>query len=243
MSVNTDVTIVIKTFERPECLKRLVASIRRYYPLIKIIIADDSKSPATLQDENIEICTMPFASGNSKGRNFAVARVKTKYFMTLDDDFIFTEKTSLRKRYDILETTDIDLVGSNVDDGQKRPGMLIRIVDKSLYRWPGSNGSSSGYQLYDYVPQCFMARTRQFADAGGWDDDFLVWDHLVLFLRLLGKLKITMIPEVDILHRQESGKLYKEHRWGVRLQRDRQLLTTKYGLIEKPPLMAPREDK
>ena len=35
------VSIIIKTFIRYPCLIRLVASIRKYYPTITIIIADD----------------------------------------------------------------------------------------------------------------------------------------------------------------------------------------------------------
>lgn len=38
-------TIAIKTFERPGCLQECVESIKKMYPEIKIIVADDSKTP------------------------------------------------------------------------------------------------------------------------------------------------------------------------------------------------------
>ena len=41
-SINEKVTIIIKTLRRHSCLDRLVKSIRKYYPDISIIIADDS---------------------------------------------------------------------------------------------------------------------------------------------------------------------------------------------------------
>ena len=41
--VNENVTIIIKTFLRYPCLFRLLNSIRKFYPLITIIIADDRK--------------------------------------------------------------------------------------------------------------------------------------------------------------------------------------------------------
>ena len=41
-SINEKVSIIVKTFKRYSCLDRLVKSIRKYYPFISIIIADDS---------------------------------------------------------------------------------------------------------------------------------------------------------------------------------------------------------
>ena len=41
-TINEKVTIIIKTLRRHSCLDRLVKSIRKYYPDISIIIADDS---------------------------------------------------------------------------------------------------------------------------------------------------------------------------------------------------------
>ena len=40
--VNEKISIIIKTYRRHNCLDRLVDSIRKYYPYISIIIADDS---------------------------------------------------------------------------------------------------------------------------------------------------------------------------------------------------------
>ena len=40
--MNEKISIIIKTYRRHNCLDRLVDSIRKYYPYISIIIADDS---------------------------------------------------------------------------------------------------------------------------------------------------------------------------------------------------------
>ena len=37
-----DVTVLVKTFERPEALRRLVTSIRRFYKRMPIVVVDDS---------------------------------------------------------------------------------------------------------------------------------------------------------------------------------------------------------
>lgn len=39
----SDITIIIKTFERPEALKASYLSIRTFYPSAPIIIVDDSR--------------------------------------------------------------------------------------------------------------------------------------------------------------------------------------------------------
>ena len=45
------VTIATKTFLRPHKLKILLQSIRKYYPDITVIVADDSKEPLEINDE------------------------------------------------------------------------------------------------------------------------------------------------------------------------------------------------
>jgi len=237
MSVEKNVTLIVKTFERPQCLQRLIMSIQQFYPDIHIIVVDDSQHPIPIPD--VEYCILPFATGTSIGRNLAVSKVKTKYFMTLDDDFVFGPNTNLQIRYDVLENTDIDIVGTNVADDQNRKGMLVSIENGVLYRWNASKGKSFDYPLHDYVPQCFMARTKEFKEAGGWDNDFIVWDHEALFLQILNKLKITILPIIDILHKSETNSIYSNYRWGTRLHQDRLRLNTKYGIHRSELLKSP----
>lgn len=57
--INSQVTIVTKTFIRYRELGVLINSIRQYYPHIKIIIADDSFKPEVVNGTNIEQYIMP----------------------------------------------------------------------------------------------------------------------------------------------------------------------------------------
>jgi glycosyltransferase involved in cell wall biosynthesis len=92
-----NVTIIIKTFERKYKLKQLVESIKLYYPNIRIIIVDDGQEPESI--EGTDYIITPFNIGVSLGRNIALSIVRTKYFITLDDDFVFTQYTNLKKWY------------------------------------------------------------------------------------------------------------------------------------------------
>ena len=61
------VTALVKTFERPHILRRLVASIKRLYPTLPIVVVDDSREPSSLAE--VHTIPMPYDSGISAGRN------------------------------------------------------------------------------------------------------------------------------------------------------------------------------
>ena len=59
-NVSALVTIATKTFLRYNKLQDLIDSIRRYYPTVTIVIADDSENPKTISGPYIEHYIMPF---------------------------------------------------------------------------------------------------------------------------------------------------------------------------------------
>lgn len=59
-NVSTLVTIATKTFLRYEKLKDLIDSIRKFYPTVTIVIADDTKEPKPVKGPYIEHYFMPF---------------------------------------------------------------------------------------------------------------------------------------------------------------------------------------
>ncbi|CAG06762.1 unnamed protein product [Tetraodon nigroviridis] len=113
-NISALVTVATKTFLRYDKLQDLISSIRRYYPTVTIVIADDSESPKSISGPNIEHYIMPFGKGWFAGRNLAVSQVTTKYLLWVDDDFIFTADTKLEKLVEVLERTTLDLVGGAV---------------------------------------------------------------------------------------------------------------------------------
>ncbi|XP_030397230.1 beta-1,4 N-acetylgalactosaminyltransferase 2-like isoform X1 [Gopherus evgoodei] len=112
--ISSLVTITTKTFLRYHKLRFLIKSIRQYYPDIKIIVADDSEVPEKIIEENIEHYIMPFGKGWFAGRNLAISQVTTKYYLWVDDDYLFTENTKIEKLLDVLERTNLDMVGGSV---------------------------------------------------------------------------------------------------------------------------------
>lgn len=204
------VTLSIKTFERPECLKKLVNSIRQYYPNIRVVISDDSKNPELI--EGTDHFTMPFYSGSSAGRNLGLSKIETEYMVTLDDDFVFTTTTRLEEWVKILDNTTIDLVSGNVD--ARRFEGLIDLSDRKCRLIHGSRGEEGELKLYDVVLQFWMGRTDIIQSLGGWDEEFRTQDHKIFFARHLGKLKIAHYPRVFVHHNRMMPKEYVNYRHG-----------------------------
>lgn len=112
-----DVSILIKTLERPTQLKNLLYSIQILKFNGPIIIADDSRVPykeEVLQqfpDLKITYISLPFDTGTAEGRNLMLERVNTKYFVLCDDDFIFEPRTRIPVMQKLLIDNNFDILG------------------------------------------------------------------------------------------------------------------------------------
>lgn len=214
------VTLIIKTFERPQCLNRLVYSIRMVYPNVRIIVADDSRETRPIA--GIECLRMSYDSGVSAGRNLALSKVETPYVVTLDDDFVFNNKTKLDRWLQILETTELDLIGGNVD-GHPNYHASLHIEDNALIFKPEPIGQEGSFPLWNIVLQFWMGKTEKIREIGGWDDEFKTVDHIIFFARSIGKLKIGHCSDVGVGHMPIQDPAYYQHRNG-RMQQYLRLL-------------------
>jgi hypothetical protein len=112
-----DVTLLIKTLERPEQLINQLDSIRKYKFGGPIIITDDSKIPyrdhvlTLFPDLNITYINLPFDTGTAEGRNIMLNQTKTPLFVLCDDDFIFEPRTRLPLMRKMLVDNQLDLLG------------------------------------------------------------------------------------------------------------------------------------
>ncbi|ELK15325.1 Beta-1,4 N-acetylgalactosaminyltransferase 1 [Pteropus alecto] len=190
-NVSALVTIATKTFLRYNRLRALIASIRRFYPTVTVVIADDSDKPEIISGPHIEHYLMPFGKGWFAGRNLAVSQVTTKYVLWVDDDFIFTARTRLERLVDVLERTPLDLVGEESQDkeGLQEVGGAVREISgfATTYRQllslePGAPGRGNclrqrrgfhhellgfpGCVVTDGVVNFFLARTDKVREVG-----------------------------------------------------------------------------
>ncbi|MBR8831089.1 MAG: glycosyltransferase family 2 protein [Chlorogloea purpurea SAG 13.99] len=239
-----NVTIIIKTFERPNCLMRLVKSIRKYYKKIAILVVDDSKSPISpLPEEITGYYHLPFDSGLSYGRNFALEKIETKYFLLCDDDMIFTEDTDLEKIYSVLEKGVFDIVSCHMVDHIRNTNFRL-----GINRWGGNMEIKNGKYIhtygkprfykddlpvYDIVLNFFMA-SKEKIGLKAWDENIKIgYEHSDFFLQAKSKsLLSTVIPGVFIYHYPEDSKKYYGFRTRITGE-FHELWKQKYGIKEE----------
>jgi glycosyltransferase involved in cell wall biosynthesis len=216
-----DLTIVIKTFERPECLRRLLASVRCYYPSVPVVVVDDSQAPVPDRefDLNTRYIHTEFDIGASEGRNRGVAIAETEYVFVLDDDHIFVEETRLDRLQATLSQGEFDIVGTRVIQCgiQDRNREYVGIFDpdeKDLILRIGENrGTRSGMQVYDLCQAVFMARS-DFLRENRWAPELKLGEHWEFFYRIFQKRagSVTVTEDVAIEHHSVRPAEYERYR-------------------------------
>lgn len=205
-----EVSIIIKTFERPRSLDRLLRSIHSSSASdCRILIADDSwrrNTSGLIRREGTDYYKLPFDSGLSYGRNYLVDRVTTPYCVLLDDDLEFTSGTKLEILLDIVKQRGFDLAageGNLLVRG--KPGYAnMELVDRNLTVEPGAapRAYHNGLPVYDMVNNFFLARTDSLRDIR-WDDRFKIYgEHNDFFLRYSAKYRVTYTDKVVINHHE-----------------------------------------
>ncbi|XP_050959575.1 beta-1,4 N-acetylgalactosaminyltransferase 1 [Labeo rohita] len=228
--VNSQVTIITKTFLRYKELNILIESIRKFYPQIKIIVADDSLNPERLSGNNIEHYVMPPTQGWFAGRNLALSQVTTKYFLWVDDDFVFLNNTRIESFVEIMEAVpDLDVLGGEVmgdqfyfileyDEGNESDGGCLRRIKEVHQPLLGYDGCF----LVDGVINYFLARTDTVRSVG-FDPFLKRVAHTEFFIDALGKLLVASCKGLSIGHQthrandkyytyRNQGKLEEEEK-------------------------------
>ncbi|XP_059792300.1 beta-1,4 N-acetylgalactosaminyltransferase 1 isoform X1 [Balaenoptera ricei] len=233
-NISALVTIATKTFLRYNRLRALIASIRRFYPTVTVVIADDSDKPESVRGPHIEHYLMPFGKGWFAGRNLAVSQVTTKYVLWVDDDFVFTARTRLERLVDVLERTPLDLVGGAV----REISGFATTYRQLLSVEPGAPGRGNclrqkrgfhhelvgfpGCVVTDGVVNFFLARTDKVREVG-FDPRLSRVAHLEFFLDGLGTLRVGSCSDVVVDHasklklpwtsRDASAETYARYRY------------------------------
>ncbi len=187
------VTLVVKAFERPHVLESLLDSIDRFYgrfgPHLCILVGDDSlvPRPPRFPCRNALVwIPLPYDIGVSAGRNALVDRVTTPYLLLLDDDYVFTEATSIETMVSTMEEfPQIDILAGVVVDRGRKPRRICRttrLVDGVLLRSRVPKAQIGPIRFWDYVPQFFLAKTDAVRRVR-WRDAYKIGgEHEAFFL-------------------------------------------------------------
>jgi glycosyltransferase involved in cell wall biosynthesis len=228
VDVERDITVLVKAFERPVALRRLLASVRERYERVPIVVVDDSAEP--LHPVPAEITTYlhePYNSlGAAGGRNLGLRHVETPYVLVCDDDMVFERRTDIGRMLHALESTSFDIVScmwldfdpwKGICRGPRRFEGTLDVEDRVLvHRLGATRGTAEGLPVYDIVHQFFAAACDRLGEDP-WDAELNLSEHYELFLRFneLG-LRSTRLPDVVVEHRQELPPGYQEVREDTR---------------------------
>jgi len=173
--MNRELTFLIKTFDRPEAVTRLLDSIlHSAYGRCSIVLVDDGREPYEIPSRvadylSINLVRLPFNSGLSAGRNAGLAKVETPFFCLLDDDMMIDKRFKPEMIIAKMRATGADIVSSKLDALKPRNyiasmrkqfdrnlrSVLIVDHDTPVKECPKGSGLVFG----DWVLNCFIART------------------------------------------------------------------------------------
>ena len=211
--VAENVTIMFKSFERQKQARALVRSIWKYYPGVRIVIADDSAIPLEIPgqagNDSLKVFHMPFNSGLSKGLNLALAEIETPFMVRLDDDVLFTRRTDLAKELRFLMAhPEVDLVGMPWIDACKaistkrdiKAYMRIDMREAPLpLKMQHGTKIDKDHIVLGKVSNAYLARTESIRKVG-WDNNIRMIDHHDFFYRAAGILVSVLSLDSVLFH-------------------------------------------
>lgn len=235
-------TAIIRTFDRPRAVSRLLKSIRRYHPAMKILVADDGVEPTPYN--NAEILRLPSEKGQAACLNALLARVRTPHFLVIDEQAELHKTSQLESLVDLVANDQLDIAGGNIVSCRKRLWFfvsrtpqskhgLMEIAGDRLTLQPGSRSQGDGFWWCDLVPTFFVARTDRVRAMGGWDPELRDDCHEEFFFRAHRHgIRVGMQPEASIWQWHEAAKQPE----GDSYQRHLTLSVAKMGLTEMTDL-------
>ena len=183
----SDVTFAITAFERPHHLRKLVESIRKYYPHAQIIVGDNGNQKASLPSD-VKVFDLPFDCGLSATRNFLIDQTPTEFFLLLEDDFEFTDETHVELLADVLDyDAEVGVVGGTLYCGKIKQHYAVDIHrfrhTLSLEPSRGSFRATPNGVVYQICDMCFNFALfrRSMLTEHRWHGHLKVGEHCPFF--------------------------------------------------------------
>ena len=198
-----NLTVLVKTFERPGVLARMLRSIRQVFTG-PILVADDSQRPQTdLGDPMTKVITLPFDSGIGAGRNALLAAAETEFVLMADDDMVVLPDFDVRRMVSYLQRNpEVDLVGGRVINLPL--WRTANYASAALFAYPGpprlrQGTIIDGLPVTYKLPNFYVARTHSIRSIG-YDGRLKRLDHSDFFTAAFGRLVGVLDCAMVCLH-------------------------------------------
>lgn len=216
----SDVSVIVTTFERGECVQELLESLHHYHPDWPVIVADNGKEPIKVPGYDFKHVLCPFDCGLAKARNLALEHVETPMFLLCDDDYVILHETHTEKLAQLVRDGVADLAGGDYrpEPDQKwkdyhgviewEPKKKRMRLHREALVWHGD------YAEVDITQNFFVARTAAVKGIFGWDNDLKLQEHIDFFFRFKkAGHTCVYVPECRVWHKQRGRTdRYKQYR-------------------------------
>lgn len=217
----SQLTAIIKTFQRPRALARLIRSIRRFYPRLAIAVADDGVIPSPRDD--VDYLRLPTDIGLSAGRNALLRHVRTPYFLLLDDDLEFNRRTRVERLLDLVARGEVDIAAGDYHRCKRKLFFIrrrwqpfhgiFRFQEAELWLLRATLATFPDYQLCDVVHNFFVGRKADIVALGGWDEELKLNEHVEFFVRVRRRgMRVAYCKDVVARHWMDHHPDYARYR-------------------------------
>ena len=208
-------TAVVHTHQRPKSLAQLVKSFRKFYPQLRLLVADDSLEPQSIK--GVDTLQLPSGSGRAACLNALLARVRTPYFLLVDDVTELNRASQLELLLQALVDDKLDVAAGDIVACRRRFYFFTRrqpqpqhglceISSTSLKLRRGTRLVGDGFSWCDFVGNFYVARTNKVRTIGGWDAELHDDEREEFFVRAQRQgLRVGLVPEVAAWQWQESS--------------------------------------
>lgn len=178
------VTIYMPTRNRLSLLKRAVDSVLgQTYKNIELIVVDDGSDDQTFdylallskKDERLRFFRNPISMGACFSRNLAINNAKGEYITGLDDDDFFLENR-IQGLVSFYENSVSEVIYTNC---------LIKTKKYFIKNKRKNKCSYNNLIVSNYIGNQVFTKTEYIRAVGGFDAEFMIWQDLDCWLRLL----------------------------------------------------------
>lgn len=220
-----NITILITVLLRYKCVNELLESIlNQGYNNLNILVVDDSDksiyNKIKYKDKfnNFDYYKVKFDSGLSRKRNFGIKKLKTDYFVIMDDDSLFTEDSNLEEYKRIYDKNDYDILGSNYGGYRYVKCCKLGIEGNAIVKYEIDTKNKESVEA-DFIQNCIISKKSIFERKDiKWRDELKIGEHISfsydMWLRDDVKLGFTDKIHFSINKRRDKKSYkYKQFRY------------------------------
>jgi len=207
-------TAIIPTRGNPKPLNRLKRSLKRAYPKLQVLAADEGNG-SSAQGGGSSI-RLPAGVGRGAACNAMLARLRTPYFLLLDEQCEIGKETPLEQLLQLVAADKLDVAAGDFVGCQKKfwffvrqqpqPGHgILELAGNQLTLQPSYRSAGEGFFWCDMVHNFFVARTEKVRSMGGWDPELKNDEREEFFVRAHRQgLRVGIVPEVTARYWNEK---------------------------------------